>query len=268
MYYQPKLTNAGFSPIHSVTVWDEQGRSQTIQVAGERPLTLVVNNNEIVTLMTFGAYPEALAIGYLRNQGLIKQLREIKAVHVNWQTETVEINTDHHCPLKHSAVTGCGQGAILSIQHQSPLPVLDLKIKQSFIYTLLHALTQSNKIHRQAGGVHSCALCQETQILAFIEDVGRHNAVDAIAGLMWLHHWSGDNKIFYTTGRLSAEIVMKVVYMGIPILLSRSGVTYRGIKLAQEYGMTLIAHAKDQRFLIFSGETNIIFDASTLSNSS
>lgn len=267
MSYQPQITHAGLSPIHSVVGWDEQGRSQTIPVAGEKPLTLRVNHGEIITLMTFGAYPEALAIGYLRNQGLIKQLEEITTVQVDWQTETVEIQTVSHwqlaTPTGYSALTTCGQSAVLSGQ---PLILSQLlppiPVKQSLIYALLAALTQYNQVHHQVGGVHSCALYQTNhQLLALIEDVGRHNAVDTIAGLMWLQHWGGEDKIFYTTGRLNAEIVMKIVHMGIPILLSRSGVTYRGIKLAQQYGVTLIAHAKEQHFLIFNGKTNVIFDA-------
>ncbi len=267
MSYQPQVTHAGLSPIHSVMVWDEQGCSQTIPVAGEKPLILHVNQREIITLMTFGAYPEALAIGYLRNQGLIKQLEEITTVRVDWQTETVEIQTVAQwqlaTPTRYSAMTTCGQGVVLSTQPLIPRQLLPkIQIKQSLIYNLLAALTQYNKEHHQVGGVHSCALYQTNhQILTVIEDVGRHNAVDTIAGLMWLQHWDGKDKIFYTTGRLNAEIVMKIVHMGIPILLSRSGVTYRGIKLAQQYGVTLIAHAKNQHFLIFNGKTNVIFDA-------
>jgi FdhD protein len=264
--YQPQMTHAGLSPIHSVQVWDEQGRSQTVAVAGEKPLTLRVNHDELITLMTFGTYPEALAIGYLRNQGLIKQLEEITTVQVDWQSEVVKIQTLSHwqltTPTSYSAMTTCGQGAVLSTQRHIPRQSLpNIKLKQSVIYTLLANLTQYHQTHHQVGGVHSCALCQtDHQILAFIEDVGRHNAVDTIAGLMWLHHWNGEDKIFYTTGRLNAEIVMKIVNMGISILLSRSGVTYHGIKLAQQYGVTLIAHAKEQHFLIFNGNTNIIFD--------
>jgi FdhD protein len=261
------MTHAGLTPIHSVQVWDEQGHSQTVAVAGEKPLTLRVNHVEIITLMTFGAYPEALAIGYLRNQGLIKQLEDITMVQVDWQSEVVEIQTLSHLqlatPTSYSAMTTCGQGAVLSTHRHIPRPLLPpIQIKQSFIYAVLSNLTQYHQVHHQVGGVHSCALCQTNhQILAFIEDVGRHNAVDTIAGLMWLQHWGGENKIFYTTGRLNAEIVMKIVHMGIPILLSRSGVTYHGIKLAQQHGVTLIAHAKEQHFLIFNGNTNVIFDA-------
>lgn len=261
------MTHAGLSPIHSVSVWDEQGRSQTVLVAGEQPLTLRVNHEEIITLMTFGAYPEALAIGYLRNQGLIKQLEEIKAVQVDWQSEVVAIQTLSHLaiPIKYSAMTTCGQGAVLSTQRHIPKQLSPaIQVKQSSIYSLLSNLSQYHKVHHQVGGVHSCALCQTNhQILAFIEDVGRHNAVDTMAGLMWLQHWSGEDKIFYTTGRLNAEIVMKIVHMGIPMLLSRSGVTYHGIKLAQQYDITLIAHAKEQHFLIFNGKTNVIFDTSS-----
>jgi FdhD protein len=264
MPYQPKMTNAGLSPIRPVTALDEQGQSRTVQVAGETPLTLFVDDRKIVTLMTLGTYPEALAIGYLRNQQMIK-LCEINDVLVNWETETVKVNTfNGGFKFKKGTITSnCGQGAVLSINKLPDINLPNLTIKQSLIYAVLQTLARYNEIHRQAGGVHACALCQGAEILAFVEDVGRHNAVDAIAGLMWLHNWDvyGDDKIFYTTGRLTSEIVMKVAHIGIPILLSRSGVTHKGIQIAQECGMTLIAHAKDQRFLVFNGDKNVIFDA-------
>jgi FdhD protein len=255
----PEMTNAGLSPIHAVTALDEQGQARAVQVAGEAPLTLFVDEREIVTLMTLGSYPEALAVGYLRNQHLIKALREIKSVEVNWETETVKVNTGDKKIGPKAITSGCGQGAVLSINKLPAIELPKVTIKQSLIYALLQALAQYNKIHRQAGGVHACALCQGAEILAFVEDVGRHNAVDAIAGLMWLHDWSSEDKIFYTTGRLTSEIVMKVAHIGIPVLLSRSGVTHKGILIAEEFGMILIAHAKAQRFLVFNGD--VIFDA-------
>ncbi len=262
------MTNTGLIPIHAATALDEYGQSCTVQVAGEIPLTLIVDDREIVTLMTLGAYIEALAVGYLRNNFVIKKLREIKSVQVNWESKTVTVNTfdgiggQRKGPC--TVTAGCGQGAVLGISGLPDIHLPNVEIKQSLIYALLHTLAQRNDIHRQAGGVHGCALCRGTEILAFVEDVGRHNATDAVAGLMWLHNWTGNDKIFYTTGRLTSEIVMKVAHTGTPILLSRSGVTHKSIQMAQELGMTLIAHAKGQHFLIFNGEKKVIFDACPL----
>jgi len=253
------------SIIQNVIALDEQGHSHCISVAHELPLTLKLDNQKIITLMTLAHHPQALAVGYLRNQKIICHFNEIKSITLNWQTKSIEIVTykgiDSEKPAQdHTIKSSCSLGMMLSVNELPATPLSPIKIKQSFIDTLLKILADYHDRHRKTGGVHECALFQETDILTFIEDVGRHNAVDTIAGLMWLQHWSGDNKIFYTTGRLTAEIVMKVGYMGVPLLLSRSGVTYMGIELAQKMGMTLIASAKDKHFLIFSGKDNIIFD--------
>ncbi len=187
-------------------------------------------------------------------------MQEIQSIDVNQENGTIQVNTFGGEKAHRAVTAGCGQGVVLSINQLPDIHRAKFNIQQSLIYALLDTLTQQNEIHRQAGSVHSCALCQGNEIIAFIEDVGRHNAVDTIAGLMWLHNWLGDNKIFYTTGRLTSEMVMKVAHLGIGILLSRSGVTYKGIQNAEEIGMTLIAHAKGQQFLIFSGEKNVVFD--------
>ena len=266
--YLQKMKNAGSVSIHAVTALDEYGQSCTVQVAGEIPLTLIVDDREIVTLMTLGSHVEALAVGYLRNHFIIKKLREIQSVQLNLESKTVKVNTFDGVGGKRmvpcTITAGCGQGAVLSVDKLPDTHLSNATIKQSLIYGLLHTLAQRNNIHRQAGGVHGCALCQGAEVLAFVEDVGRHNATDAVAGLMWLHNWAGDDKIFYTTGRLTSEMVMKVAHTGIPILLSRSGVTHKSIQIAQKLGMTLIAHAKGQHFLIFNGENNVIFDACPL----
>ena len=259
------MTHAGLNPIHSMTALDEYGQTCTVRVASEVPLTLIVNNEEIVTLVTLGAFPEVLAMGYLRNQGLVKNLSEIKSVEVNWERGIVQIDTFKNFKTKKTnflaTTTTCGQGAKLSTSKLPNLHFSEVKLKQSVIYAILQGLASYSEIHRRTGGVHSCALCQNTDILAFVEDVGRHNAVDTLAGLMWLHHWSGPGKIFYTTGRLTSEMVMKVIHAEIPVLLSRSGVTQRSVEIAQQLGVILIAHAKEKHFLVFSGEKNIFFDA-------
>lgn len=245
---------------HSVTAVDETGQPRLVPVAGEMPLTLFVDDCELVTLMTLGTHPAALALGYLRTQALVKELSEIQSIQMNWPDHTLKISTVYGVEEwqkrigQRMVTTGCGQGTVvkhLSCGEDFLLPVIT--VKRSLIDAILQQVNDYNEVYRQAGGVHGCALCQGTDILAFVEDVGRHNATDTMAGLMWLQNWSGEDKIFYTTGRLTAEMVMKVAQLGIPVLLSRSGVTSMGIQVAQKVGMTLIASAKGQHFLVFNG---------------
>jgi len=266
--YRPALTQAGLSPTHPVTVVDEYGAPREVFVAGESPLTVYVDGREIVTLMTLGTHPEALALGYLRTQRFVETLEEIRSVEVNWETESVHIRTHHGVEgwdekLKRRTVTtGCGQGTVFSCTldklYDVRLPAVGLR--QSTVYRLLDNIRSENEIYKRAGAVHGCALCQDSEPLLFVEDVGRHNAADAIAGYMWLDHLDGGDKLFYTTGRLTSEIVMKVALMGIPILLSRSGVTQMGLELAQELGVTMIARAKGRHFLVYTGRDTIDFD--------
>ncbi|MEM7254231.1 MAG: formate dehydrogenase accessory sulfurtransferase FdhD [Pseudomonadota bacterium] len=269
--YRPEMSAEGLAPTHGVTAVDEFGETRDVHVAGEQPLTLRVDGREVVTLMTLGTQPEALALGYLRNQRLIEDITMIKSVRVNWDFEVVDVDTvsgegiiDWQEKLsKRTVTTGCGQGTVFSctIDQIYDMKLPAVSVKQSMIYDLLTALSRHNEIYRQAGAVHGCALCQGTEIKSFIEDVGRHNAADAISGLMWLDQEPGHDKIFYTTGRLTSEIVMKVTQMGIPILLSRSGVTFMGLELAAITGVTMIARAKGRHFLVYNGESNIVYDA-------
>jgi len=269
MAHVPILSDARLSPTYPITAVDEYGQAREVFVAGERPLTLKVDGQEIVTLMTLGNYPEALALGYLRNQRLVDRLDEITRVWVDWDRESVDISTHsgagiHHERLQGRTVTtGCGQGTVFSctLDKIYARRLRSLRVRQSRLYDLLRAVNDFNAVYRCAGAVHGCALCQDTEILMFVEDVGRHNAVDAIAGMMWLETIPGENKIFYTTGRLTSEIVMKAAQMNISLLLSRSGVSHMGLELAQDLGITLIARAKGQHFLIYSGAGNIEFDA-------
>ncbi len=268
-HYRPSMTRAGLAPTHPVTAVDESGSPREVYVAGESPLTLYVDGREIVTLMTLGTQPEALAIGYLRNQRFIEKLEDIRDVSVDWRTESARITTWNGVEgwdeklKKRTVTTGCGQGTVFSCTldalYHVNLP--DVSIGQSLLYGLLENIRNHNEIYKRAGAVHGCGLCRGTDIIMFIEDVGRHNAADAIAGTMWLEHLAGDDKIFYTTGRLTSEIVMKVTQMGIPVLLSRSGVTHMGLELAQELGMTMIARAKGRHFLVYNGADKVIFDA-------
>ncbi len=267
--YRPEITNAGLSPTHPVTAVDEYNESREVEVPGESPLTLYVDEREIVTLMTIGAHPEALALGYLRNQRFVERLEQIKSIAVDHRTESVQVTTwdgiegwDEKLK-KRTVTTGCGQGTVFSctLDNLYALQLPDIKIRQSVIYELLDTISDQNKIYRRSGAVHGCALCEGADSLMYTEDVGRHNAADAISGYLWLDDISGDNKIFYTTGRLTSEIVMKTAHMGIAVLLSRSGLTHMGLELAQELGVTMIARAKGKHFLVYNGAENIIFDA-------
>ena len=267
--YIPQMTRAGLAPTHAVTAVDEYGASRDLHVAGERPLTLYIDKQEIVTLMTLGTQPEALALGYLRNQGLIERLEDIKAVQADWDAESVVVSTYAGVEAleartaRRTVTSGCGQGTVFGdiMERLDQVRLPKVEVRQSAIYGLLRSLNDYNDIYRSAGAVHGCALCRGTDVLMFVEDVGRHNAADAIAGHMWLEGQEGGDKIFYTTGRLTSEMVIKVAQMGIPILLSRSGVTQMGLDLARRIGVTMIARAKGRHFLVYHGASNIDFDA-------
>jgi FdhD protein len=266
----PQLTNAGLDATASVTSYNEYNEAIEGSIAVERALTIYLDKREVITLMTLGNHPELLILGWLYNQRLVEDIEAIKAIQVDWETDSVAITThagvkNLDSKLSHKTVTtGCGQGTMfgdlmdnidkVKLQH----PVL----KQSAIYDLLNTLNEYNEVYKNAGAVHGCALCGEgPQIEQFIEDVGRHNAVDAIAGYMWLNDLSGEGKLFYTTGRLTSEMVIKVALMGIPVLLSRSGITRMGLEIAQKVGVTLIARAKGKHFQVYHGREFIAFDA-------
>jgi FdhD protein len=251
---------------------DERGEQRDIELVGERALTLYVDKQEIVTLMTMGTHPELLTLGYLKNQGFFDNISDIKIVQVDWATEAVAVVTQHQNKelaeqltqqmAQRTVTTGCGQGTVFGklLEKLQAIKIPRYNIKQSTLYGMLDALKDYNEVYKTAGAVHGCALCSGTNIDFFIEDVGRHNAVDAIAGYMWLHNISGDNKIFYTTGRLTSEMVIKVSQMGIPVLLSRSGATQMGLEMARQAGITLISRAKGKHFLVLNGVENIEFD--------
>ncbi len=267
---QPQLSSAGLRPTHPVVATDEFGDQRDMRVAGEFPLTIKVDDREVVTLMTLGTHPELLTLGYLRNQRLVESVTDIKSITVDWDRESALVEThagkgivDWENKLaKRTVTTGCGQGTVFSCTldkiYENPLP--KASIKQSTLYALLANIAKFNEIYKQAGAVHGCALCQAEQIEIFVEDVGRHNAADTIAGQMWLAGTTGQEKIFYTTGRLTSEIVMKVAHMGIPVLLSRSGITYMGLELAQDLRVTMIARAKGRHFLVYHGADTIEYD--------
>ncbi len=237
-------------------------------IAGEHPLTLYVDKREIVTLMTLGAAPEALAIGWLRNQRLVDSLDEIAAVHVDWEVDAVAVTTrdglrDAEARLgSRTITTGCGQGTVFG-GLMDELDGIRLparrRLSQATLYALMERVRHQDSIYKQAGAIHGCALAQASadggcEILMFIEDVGRHNAVDSIAGRMWLDGLDGADKIFYTTGRLTSEMVIKTAQMGIPFLVSRSGLTHMGWQIARSIGLTMVGRAQGRHYLLFTGE--------------
>ena len=265
---KPILTDVGLSSAMPAIAVDEYGQRRNIELVGERALTLYVDKQEIVTLMTIGSHPELLTLGYLKNQGFFEAIEAIKIVQVDWETEAVAVVThDNHSDFseqlaQRTVTTGCGQGTVFGrlMEKLKQIRVPDVSIKQSTIYALLGALREQNEVYKRAGAVHGCALCSGSQIDFFVEDVGRHNAVDVIAGYMWLNDISGEDKIFYTTGRLTSEMVIKVTQMGIPVLLSRSGATQMGLEMAQQSGVTLISRAKGRHFMILNGAENVVLD--------
>jgi len=268
---KPILSNEGLSAAHGISAINEFGDQVDVHIPGEIPLTLRVDGMEVVTLMTLGTQPEALALGYIYNQKLIENIDEIQSVMVDWDRELVDVVThagsgisDWQEKMKRRIVTsGCGQGTIFSctVDKLYEVQLQPSALKQSEIYALIKNVGQLNEVYRVSGAVHGCGLCTATESLMHIEDVGRHNAADAIAGRMWLDRIDGGDKIFYTTGRLTSEIVMKTAFMGIPTLLSRSGVTQMGLELAQEIGLTMIARAKGRHFLVYNGAEHVQFDA-------
>jgi len=264
--YRPDLSDAARPSTFTVDAIDETGAKRETPIAGEHPLTLYVDKREILTLMTLGAAPEALAIGYLRNQRLLDHVEDIVSVQVDWDVNAVVIATRHglrdlDAKLgKRTKTSGCGQGTVfgdLMAQIDSVKLPADAVLTRATLYALLDRVRVHETIYKQAGAVHGCALATNgegrSEILYFVEDVGRHNAVDAIAGKMWLDRVDGGDKIFYTTGRLTSEMVIKAAQMGIPFLVSRSGLTQMGYEIAQKVGITMIGRATNKHFLLFTG---------------
>ena len=266
----PELTDAGLKATANVVARNEYGDEVEGAIAVERALTIYLDKREIVTLMTLGNHPELLILGWLRNQRLVDDIESIQSIQVDWETESVAIKTregvaelDQKLGRK-TVTTGCGQGTVFGdlMEDIDQIRLEPPPLKQSSIYALLQNLNEYNEIYKNAGAVHGCALCSAASgIELFIEDVGRHNAVDAIAGHMWLEDIDGGSRLFYTTGRLTSEMVIKVALMRIPVLLSRSGITAMGLEIAQQVGVTLIARAKGRHFLVYHGGETIDYDA-------
>ena len=271
---RPQLSNAAVPLTHEVEILDERGRASTIHIPAERPLTVYVDKRELVTLMTLGGAPEALTLGYLRNQRLVKSLDEIESVQVDWTVEAVAVKTRNGIAnveertAKRVVTTGCGQGSVfggLMDEVDSIALDTDARLRQSTLYRIVDTIRTQPSIYKQAGSVHGCALFSaEGELIHFVEDVGRHNAVDAIAGRMWLDGMGGADKVFYTTGRLTSEMVIKGAQMGIPFLLSRSGTTQMGHMVAERVGMSLLARCSGKHFLLLTGKERLVFDPALL----
>ena len=260
----PRLTAAQGELLREITILDEYGERRSIFIPAERPLTVFIDKRELVTLMTLGASPELLVLGYLLNQRLISGVAEVASITVDWDVAAAAIKTQHGIAdlaqktARRVVTTGCGQGTVfgdlMSQVDAVHLPdVATARIRQSTLHALLEQMRQRNSIHRKAGSVHGCALFQGRELLMFVEDVGRHNAIDTIAGWMGLHGVTGADKTFYTTGRLTSEMVMKSAQMGVPIIVSRNGVTAMGHGLAERLGMALFGRAANRHFLCYTG---------------
>ena len=269
--HKPLLTDAARPATFEVEALNEKGEALPTPIAGEHPLTLYVDKREIVTLMTLGQAPEALAIGYLRNQRLVRSIEEIAAVQVDWETDSVAVTTRKGVKglrakmKKRTVTTGCGQGTVfgdLMGEIESISLRDDVRLAEDTLYALLDAVRRHETIYKAAGAVHGCALATNSpgasEILTFIEDVGRHNAVDAIAGQMWLAGIDGSDKIFYTTGRLTSEMVIKCAQMQIPFLVSRSGLTQMGWTIATKTGITMLGRAVNKHYLLFTGRHRFV----------
>ena len=272
--YRPVMSNEGLRPTRAVTAVDEYGEPREGHIAGERPLTLYLNKREIVTLMTLGTHPEMLTLGYLLNQRLVPSVEAITQIQVDWDVESVAVTTSTTIAdldeklSRRTVTTGCGQGTVFGriTDQLEKTRMPETTIAQSRLYALLDALHEHNEVYRRAGAVHGCALCGftsdgEPRIELFVEDVGRHNAADAIAGYMWLNGIGGHDKVFYTTGRLTSEMVIKIARMGVPVLLSRSGITEKGLEFARLVGVVMIARAKGRHFLVYNGAERVRYDA-------
>jgi FdhD protein len=266
----PRLTAASCALKRTIEIIDEYGARRPLDIPTERPLSLIVDGRELVTLMTLGACPELLVLGFLHNQRLIAGAAELESIAVDWDSSAATVTTRSRAPdieaktARRIVTTGCGQGTVFGdlmgqIDAVRLPPAGAARISQGALYRLLDAMRELETLHRGAGSVHGCALFRGEEMLVFVEDVGRHNAVDTITGWMVLHGVAGGDKTLYTTGRLTSEMVMKAAQVGVPIVVSRNGVTAMGLDVAAKLGMTLIGRAVKRRLLCYTGAER--FDA-------
>lgn len=268
-----QMSNASVPLVHEVQILDEAGRLKTTHIPGERPLTIYLDKREVVTLMTLGSAPEALVLGYLRNQRLVESPHDIASIQVDWETDSAAVKT-HRSTVdidaltnKRVVTTGCGQGTMFGglIEEMAEIRLPDgPKLSQEAIVALIDEIRTHDTIYKKSGSVHACAVFERqgdsgVRLLHFIEDVGRHNAVDSISGLMWLANKQGKDLIFFTTGRLTSEMVIKGAQMGIPFLLTRSGVTLMGLELARKTNLTLLSRCSGKHFEIYNAPERVVF---------
>jgi len=265
-YISPNLENDKLT--ESIECLNESGENIKLPVVKEIPLTIYLNKQEIVTAMTLGDMPDLLAVGYLLNQNMIKKDDIISGIDYDKDLQVVIVRTERKTNYekkmeKKIRTSGCAVGTVYGdIMDDFSSVNLDkkTKINTSWIYTISKKVNTRPSLYLKAGALHGCVLCKNDSPLIYVEDVGRHNAVDKIAGWMFLNKENANDKIFYTTGRLTSEMVIKTVQMGIPILISRSGFTESGVKLAKEAGLTLIGRAKGKRMIIANGIDRVVFD--------
>ncbi len=274
----PHLSQARVGLTREVLVVNELGETRSRAIPCERPLTVYVDKRELVTLMTLGAHPELLVLGYLRNQRLVESVDEIESITVDWDVHAAAVKTRRGIhqieerTARRVVTTGCGQGSVfgdlMADVHTIVLP--EASITQSQLYAMVDSIRLQDSTYKRAGSVHGCALFRGAQSLFFVEDVGRHNAIDTIAGWMWLQGASvqaqGGDKTLYTTGRLTSEMVIKAAQMGIPILVARSGMTEMGHEVAQRLGLCAIGRATHRRFLCFSAPHRLVLEPEALQN--
>ena len=267
----PQLSRAECLLTQPVTVIDGAGEQRTIDIPAERALTVFVDKRELLTLMTLGQAPEWLVLGWLLNQGLIARVTDIESVQVDWSVGAAAVRTRVGIDdlaartARRTVTTGCGQGTVFGdvmagIDALVLPPPARSAVSQSTLVAVAETMRRQGGIHRQAGSVHGTALFQGTQLLQLVEDVGRHNAVDTITGWMALHDVPGADKLLMTTGRLTSEMVMKAARIGVPVVVSRNGITAMGLELAQRLGMTLIGRASGRRFLCYTGAERLRFE--------
>ena len=277
----PRLTQAQAPLTHRVEAVNELGEREQVQIPAERPLTIYVDKRELVTLMTLGAQPELLVLGYLRNQRLVDSVFDIESITVDWDVNAAAVRTRHGIArieertASKVVTTGCGQGSVFGglMDDVDRIVLPDASLTQAQLYGIVNAIRLKETTYKSSGSVHGCALFRGEALLTFVEDVGRHNAIDTIAGWMWMNPepsgaaspvghgsspMSGADKVFYTTGRLTSEMVIKSAQMGVPIVVSRSGMTQMGHAVAQQLGLCAIGRATNRRFMCYSGAHRLV----------
>jgi len=254
------LTQASAALTHTVQVVNEFGEHYALAIPSERPLTVYVDKRELITVMTLGAHPEWLVLGYLLNQRLVSGFEDIESITVDWEVGAAAVKTRsgiadlEQKTARRVVTTGCGQGSVFGdmMDGLDQLRLPDTRITQAELYAVVNAIRLQQSVYKTAGSVHGCALFAGEEMLLFVEDVGRHNAIDTIAGWMALNGVASQGKVFYTTGRLTSEMVVKAAQMGIAVVISRSGMTQMGHAVAQRLGLCAIGRATNKRFVCFS----------------